>query len=422
VDGLLPELEVIRKDFPILERELAGGFPLVYLDSANTSQKPQVVIDTMVDHLERHNANISRAMHQLGSESTEAFEGARDRVAAFIGAPSRDEVIFTKNATEALNLVANSLSWATGDLAVGDGDQVLITEMEHHSNIVPWQLLTERKAATLRWFGLTEDGRLDLSNMDELITERTKVVSLTWVSNMLGTINPVAEITARAHEVGAIVVIDASQAAPQLPIDLQSMEPASRPDLIVFTGHKVVGPTGIGVLWGRREVLDALPPFHGGGEMIETVTMQRSTYAQIPSKFEAGTPPIIEAIGLGAAVDYLDHIGLEAIHAHEQALTGYALQGLASVPGLRVLGPLDAASRGGAISFELEGVHPHDIAQVLDSRGIAVRAGHHCAKPAHARFGVQSSTRMSSYLYTTPAEIDTLVEGLNYTRSYFKVG
>jgi cysteine desulfurase/selenocysteine lyase len=422
MEGLLPELEVIRKDFPILERQLAGGFPLVYLDSANTSQKPQVVIDTMVDHLERHNANISRAMHQLGAESTEAFEAARDRVAAFIKAPSRDEVIFTKNATEALNLVANTLAWATGDLAVGAGDEVVITEMEHHSNIVPWQLLTERKGATLRWLGLTEDGRLDLSNLDELITERTKVVALTWVSNMLGTINPVAEIAARAHEVGAIVVVDASQAAPQLPIDLQAMDDASRPDVLVFTGHKVVGPTGIGVLWGRREVLEALPPFHGGGEMIETVTMQRSTYAGIPHKFEAGTPPIIEAIGLGAAVDYLDHIGLDAVHAHEQAVTGYALEGLASVPGVRVLGPLDAASRGGAISFELAGVHPHDIAQVLDSRGVAVRAGHHCAKPAHARFGVQASTRISSYLYTTPAEIDALIEGLHYTRSYFKVG
>jgi len=422
MEGLLPELEVIRKDFPILERQLAGGFPLVYLDSANTSQKPQVVIDTMVDHLERHNANISRAMHQLGAESTGAFEAARDRVAAFIKAPSRDEVIFTKNATEALNLVANTLAWATGELAIGAGDEVLITEMEHHSNIVPWQLLTERKGATLRWLGLTEDGRLDLSNIDELITERTKVVALTWVSNVLGTINPVAEIAARAHEVGAIVVVDASQAAPQLPIDLQAMDDASRPDVLVFTGHKVVGPTGIGVLWGRREVLEALPPFHGGGEMIETVTMQRSTYAGIPHKFEAGTPPIIEAIGLGAAVDYLDHIGLDAVHAHEQAITGYALEGLASVPGVRVLGPLDAASRGGAISFELAGVHPHDIAQVLDSRGVAVRAGHHCAKPAHARFGVQASTRMSSYLYTTPAEIDALIEGLHYTRSYFKVG
>ncbi|MFC4784938.1 cysteine desulfurase [Nocardioides sp. MAHUQ-72] len=418
MEGLLPELEVIRKDFPILERVLAGGHPLVYLDSANTSQKPQVVIDTMVDHLERHNANVARAMHQLGAEASEAFESARDKVAAFVKAPSRDEVIFTKNASEALNLVANTLAWATGDLSIGEGDEVVITEMEHHSNIVPWQLLTERKGATLRWFGLTDDGRLDLSNIDELVNERTKVVSLTWVSNMLGTINPVAEIARRAHEVGALVVLDASQAAPQLPVDVV----ASGADLLAFTGHKVVGPTGIGVLWGKREVLDQLPPFLGGGEMIETVRMERSTYASVPHKFEAGTPPIVEAVGLGAAVDYLSAVGMEAVHAHEQAVTAYALEGLATVPGLTVLGPLDATQRGGAISFEIEGVHPHDVAQVLDSRGIAVRAGHHCAKPAHARFGVQSSTRMSSYLYTTPGEIDALVEGLEYTRSYFKLG
>ena len=420
LEGLLPELAVIRKDFPILERTLAGGLPLVYLDSANTSQKPQVVIDTMVDHLERHNANIARAMHQLGAESTEAFEAARDRVAAFIGAPERDEVIFTKNASEALNLVANTLAWA-GERQVSAGDEVVITEMEHHSNIVPWQLLTQRTGATLRWFGLTDDGRLDLSTIDELINERTKVVSLTWVSNMLGTINPIAEITRKAHAVGAIVVVDASQAAPQLPIDIAAMPADERPDLVAFTGHKVVGPTGIGVLWGARAVLDQLPPFLGGGEMIETVRMEGSTYAGIPHKFEAGTPPIVEAIGLGAAVDYLGHIGMDAIHRHEQAITGYALEGLQSVKGLTVLGPLEAAARGGAISFELDGVHPHDIAQVLDSRGVAVRAGHHCAKPAHARFGVQSSTRMSSYLYTEPREIDALVEALEYTRSYFKL-
>jgi len=416
--GLLPELEVIRKDFPILERTLAGDLPLVYLDSANTSQKPQIVIDTMVDHLERHNANIARAMHQLGAESTEAFEAARDKVATFIGAPSRDEVIFTKNGSEALNLVANTLAWARGPLAVGEGDEVVITEMEHHSNIVPWQLLTERKGARLRWFGLTDDGRLDLSDIDELINERTKVVALTWVSNALGTINPVAEIARRAHEVGAIVVVDAAQAVPQLPVDVA----ACGADFVAFTGHKVVGPTGIGVLWGKREHLDALPPFLGGGEMIATVAMERSTYAGIPHKFEAGTPPIVEAVGLGAAVDYLGHVGMEAVHAHEQAITAYALEGLSGVPGLSILGPLEATDRGGAIAFELEGVHPHDVAQVLDSRGVAVRAGHHCAKPAHARFGVQSSTRMSSYLYTTPAEIDALVDALEYTRSYFKLG
>ena len=415
--GLLPDLEVLRKDFPILSRTLAGGQPLIYLDSANTSQKPQVVIDTMVDHLERHNANIARAMHQLGAESTAAFEEARDKVAAFVNAPSRDEVIFTKNASEALNLVANTLAWA-GEHQVGPGDEVVITEMEHHSNIVPWQLLTQRTGATLRWFGLTDDGHLDLSTIDDLITEHTKVVSLTWVSNMLGTVNPVEEIARRAHEVGALVVVDASQAVPQLPVDVLG----SGADLVAFTGHKCVGPTGIGVLWGRREVLDALPPFLGGGEMIETVAMERSTYAGIPHKFEAGTPPIVEAVGLGAAVDYLGHIGMERIHAHEQAITAYALEGLRTVPGLRVLGPLDAAQRGGAISFEIDGVHPHDVATVLDTRGVAVRAGHHCAKPAHARFGVQSSTRMSSYLYTSPTEIDALVEGLEYTRDYFGLG
>jgi cysteine desulfurase/selenocysteine lyase len=412
--GLLPGLDLVRADFPILGRTLADGHPLVYLDSANTSQKPQVVIDAMVDHLERHNANVARAMHQLGAESTEGFEGARDKVAAFLNAPSRDEVIFTKNASEALNLVANTLAWK-GPLQVGPGDEVLITEMEHHSNIVPWQLLTERTGARLRWFGITDDGRLDTSAIDDLITERTKVVSLTWVSNMLGTVNPVAEIARRAHEVGAIVVVDAAQAVPQMPVDVQ----AAGVDLLAFTGHKVTGPTGIGVLWGRREVLDQLPPFLGGGEMIATVAMERSTYAAIPHKFEAGTPPIVEAVGLGAAVDYLAALGMDRVRAHEETITAYALEGLATVKGLTVLGPQHAGLRGGAISFEIDGIHPHDVSQVLDSRGIAVRAGHHCAKPAHRRFGVQSSTRMSSYLYTTPAEVDALVDGLEYTKRYF---
>jgi cysteine desulfurase / selenocysteine lyase len=415
--GLLPGLEVVRKDFPILQRTLAGGMPLVYLDSANTSQKPQVVIDAMVDHLERHNANVARAMHQLGAESTAGFEGGRDKVAAFLNAPSREEVVFTKNASEAINLVANTLAWARGPLQVGEGDEVLITEMEHHSNIVPWQLLTERTGATLRWFGLTDDGRLDLSNIDELVNERTKVVSLTWVSNMLGTVNPVAEITRRAHEVGALVMVDAAQAVPQMAVDVQ----AAGVDFLAFTGHKVTGPTGIGVLWGRRSVLEQLPPFLGGGEMIATVAMERSTYAGIPHRFEAGTPPIVEAVGLGAAVDYLAALGMHNVRAHEEAITGYALEGLASVRGLRVLGPQQADQRGGAIAFEIDGIHPHDVSQVLDSRGIAVRAGHHCAKPAHRRFGVQSSTRMSSYLYTTPGEIDALVDGLEYTKKYFRV-
>ncbi len=417
MEGLLPDLEVIRKDFPILSRTLADGRPLVYLDSANTSQKPQVVIDSMVDHLERHNANIARAMHQLGAESSAAFEEARDKVAAFIHAPSRDEVIFTKNASEALNLVASTLSWARGPLEIGEGDEVVITEMEHHSNIVPWQFLTERKGATLRWFGLTDDGRLDLSNIDDLITERTKVVSLTWVSNMLGTVNPVRQIADRAHEVRAVVVVDASQAVPQMPVDVVE----SGADFLVFTGHKVVGPTGIGVLWGRRELLEQLPPFLGGGEMIATVSMERSTYAGIPHKFEAGTPPIVEAIGLGVAIDYVSAVGMDRIRAHEETITRYALEQMTRIDGLTILGPVDAEHRGGAISFEIDGVHPHDVSQVLDSLGIAVRAGHHCAKPAHKRYGVQSSTRASSYLYTTPQEIDALIEGLEYTKKYFKV-
>jgi cysteine desulfurase/selenocysteine lyase len=415
--GLLPGLDLIRADFPILSRTLADGMPLVYLDSANTSQKPQVVIDAMVDHLERHNANVARAMHQVGAEASAAFEESRDKVAAFIGAPSRDEVIFTKNASEALNLVANTMAWAKGPLEIGEGDEVVITEMEHHSNIVPWQLATERKGATLRWFGLTDDGHLDLSNIDELITERTKVVSLTWVSNMLGTVNPVRAIADRAHEVGAVVVVDASQAVPQMPVDVV----ASGADFLAFTAHKVVGPTGLGVLWGRRELLEQLPPFLGGGEMITTVSMERSTYAGIPHKFEAGTPPIVEAVGLGAAVDYLSAIGMDQVRAHEEAITRYALEGLSTVRGLTVLGPTSHEQRGGAISFEIEGIHPHDVSQLLDSRGIAVRAGHHCAKPAHKRYGVQSSTRASSYLYTTPAEIDALIEGLEYTKKYFRV-
>ncbi len=417
VSGLL-DTDTIRADFPILSRLLDDGRPLIYLDSANTSQKPRQVIDAMSDHYARHNANVARAVHQLGAESTEAFESARDKVATFIGAPSRDEVIFTKNASEALNLVANTLAWARGDHEVGPGDEVVITEMEHHSNIVPWQLLTERKGATLRWFGITDDGRLDLSQLDTLINERTKVVSVVWVSNMLGTVNPIADIARRAHEVGALLVVDASQAVPQLPVDVA----ACGADLVAFTGHKVVGPTGIGVLWGRRSVLEALPPFLGGGEMIETVTMARSTYAGIPHKFEAGTPPIVQAIGLGAAVDYLSAIGMDRVAAHEQAITAYALERLREVDGVTILGPAEAVDRGGAISFELAGVHPHDVSQVLDSLGIAVRAGHHCAKPAHARFGVQSSTRASFYLYTTPGEVDALIDGLEQTKRFFRVG
>ena len=415
VGRLLPDLEVVRADFPILSRTVGDGEPLVYLDSANTSQKPQVVIDTMVDHLERHNANVARAMHTLGAESSEAFEASRDIVARFIGATAREEVVFTKNASEALNLLAQTLAWAPGDLRVGPGDEVLVTEMEHHSNIVPWQMLCERTGATLRWIGLTDEGRLDLSDLDDLLTERTKVLSLTWVSNMLGTVNPVAELAAKAKAVGALVVVDGSQAVPQMPVDVVSLGA----DFLAFTGHKCVGPTGIGVLWGRSEVFGQLPPFLGGGEMIETVTMERSTYAGLPHRFEAGTPPIVEAVGLGAALTYLEDLGMQAVHDHERAITALVLEGLASVPGVRVLGPTGMTDRGGAVSFTLGDIHPHDVAQVLDSRGVAVRAGHHCAKPAHARLGIQSSTRASGYLYTSPAEVEALVDGLGACVDYF---
>jgi cysteine desulfurase/selenocysteine lyase len=411
------DVEKVRADFPILTRRLADDRPLIYLDSANTSQKPRQVIDAIDEHYRVHNANVARALHQLGSEATEAYERARDKVAAFVRAPSRDEIVFAKNISEGLNLVANVLAWAEPPYSVGPGDEIVITEMEHHSNIVPWQLLAQRKGATLRWFGVTDEGRLDLSNIDELINERTKVVSLVHISNALGTLNPVAEVARRAHEVGALVVVDAAQAVPQIPYDVT----ATGADFVGFTGHKMVGPTGIGVLWGRREILEQLPPFLRGGEMIETVTMERSTYAKPPARFEAGTQPIAEAVGLGAAVDYLSNLGMEAVAAHEQRITAYALERLSEVRGLTILGPREAVDRGGAISFELTGVHPHDVAQVADSRGVAVRAGHHCAKPAHARFGVQASVRASSYLYTTEAEIDALVEALEYTKTYFRV-
>jgi len=406
------DVDRIRQDFPILGRRLAGDLPLVYLDSANTSHKPTHVLDVLDEHYRQHNANVARAMHQLGAESSAAFEDARDKVAAFIGAPSRDEVVFTKNASEALNLVARVL----GDAGrVGPGDEVVTTVMEHHSNIVPWQQLTQRTGATLRWFDVTDEGRLDLSNLDELVTERTKVVTLTWVSNMLGTVNPLAAVIARAHAVGALVVVDGSQAVPQLPVDVAALGA----DFVAFTGHKMVGPTGIGVLWGRYDLLAELPPFLGGGEMIETVTMERSTYAAPPARFEAGTPPIAQAIGLGAAVDYLTSVGMHNVARHERAITQYALERLQDVDGLAVIGPREPVDRGGAVSFTLEGVHPHDVSQLLDSRGVAVRAGHHCAKPAHQRFGVQSTTRASFYLYTTTQEIDALVEALHHTKKYF---
>ena len=410
------DTDAIRKDFPILQRTVHGDKPLVYLDNAATSQSPQQVIDTIVEYYSLHNANVHRGIHVLAEEATALYEGGRDKVAAFINAP-REEVVFTKNSSEALNLVANVLGWAGDPYGIRPGDEIVISEMEHHSNIVPWQLTAERIGAKLRWFGITDEGRLDLSNLDELINERTKVVSLVHISNILGTVNPVETIVKRAHEVGALVVLDASQSAPHLPLDVQGLGA----DFVAFTGHKMLGPTGVGVLWGRRDLLEELPPFLGGGEMIQTVTMEKSTYAGLPHKYEAGTPPIAEVIALGTAVDYLSAVGMENVAAHEHAITEYALKRLQEVEGLRIIGPATNEDRGAAISFTLGDIHPHDVGQVLDEHGIAVRVGHHCARPVCVRFGIPATTRASFYLYSTPAEVDALVEGLDQVKRFFGV-
>jgi cysteine desulfurase/selenocysteine lyase len=409
------DVETIRKDFPILSRIVHGDKPLVYLDNAATSQKPRQVIDAIVEYYEKHNANVHRGIHTLAEEATALYEGARDKMAHFINAPSRDEVIFTKNSSEAMNLIARVLGDPGAGSRVGPGDEIVITEMEHHSNIVPWHMLAERTGATVKWFGLTDEGRLDLSNLDSVITPRTKIVSMVHVSNLLGTINPVETVIRRAREVGALVLVDASQSAPHLPLDVTSLDA----DFVAFTGHKMLGPTGIGVLWGRMSLLQELPPFLGGGEMIEVVTMEKSTFAQPPHKFEAGTPPIAEAVGLGAAVDYLTAVGMPAIAAHEHELTAYALDALSTVDGLKIIGPPTVEDRVAEISFTLEGIHPHDVGQVLDELGIAVRVGHHCARPAVIHYGIPATTRASFYLYNTTAEADALVAGLAQVKKVF---
>ncbi len=413
----------IRKDFPILERTVRDGQPLIYLDSANTSQKPRRVLDALADFYERHNANIHRATHQLGEEATQAYEGARGTVAGFIGAAEPAEVVFTKNVSEAINLVAYSMGNASaagsgGRFALGPGDEIVITEMEHHSNIVPWQLLCQRTGATLRWFGVTPEGRLDTSDIGGLITERTKLVALTHQSNVLGTINPVRAIADRAHAAGALVLVDAAQSVPHMPVDVAALGA----DFLGFTGHKMCGPTGIGVLWGRRELLEEMPPFLGGGEMIEDVRMERSTFAPPPHKFEAGTMPIAEAAALAAAIGYLGEVGLPALREYEHGLVAHALAALREIDGLRILGPAEPVDRGAAISFTVDGVHPHDMSQVLDSGGIAVRAGHHCAWPLHRAMGVQASTRASFYLYNTYEEVDALTAGIREAQRFFGAG
>jgi cysteine desulfurase / selenocysteine lyase len=418
----------LREDFPILSRTVRGGRPLVYLDSAATSQKPVAVLDAEREFYAQHNAGVHRGAHYLAELATDAFESARATVAGFIGARSED-VVFTRNATEALNLVAHTFSTVTDKLAHGaplpdgaverfalrPGDEIVVTEMEHHSNLVPWQDLCDRTGATLRWIGLTDDGRLDLT--DDLISERTRVLAFTHVSNLLGTINPVAQLTARARAVGALVVLDGCQSVPHLPVDVVELGV----DLLAFSGHKMLGPTGVGGLWGRAEVLDAMPPFLTGGSMIEMVTMERSTFAAPPQRFEAGTPNVAQAVGLAAAIGYLDKVGMPAVAEHEHELTGLALAALAELPGVRVIGPVENVDRGGAISFAVAGIHPHDVGQILDDEGVAVRVGHHCAWPTCRRYGVPATTRASFALYNVPHEVDALVAGIRRAQEFWGV-
>ncbi len=422
-----PRLDVVRvrADFPVLSRTVHGDVPLVYLDSAATSQKPRAVLAALDDYYTRHNANVHRGVHTLAEEATALYEGARDTVAAFVGAPDRDGVVFTKNATEGINLAANVLGYAStpAALRVGPGDEIVVTEMEHHSNLVPWQLLAQRTGARLRWIGLTDDGLLEPRDLETVIGPATKVVAFTATSNVLGTATDVADLVRRAHAVGALALVDASQLAPHRTMDITAWDA----DVVVFTGHKMLGPTGIGVLVARAGLLDSLPPFSGGGEMVDEVTMEVSTYAAAPHRFEAGTPPIAQAVGLGAAVDYLSALGMDAVAAHEREMTQQVLDVLADISGVTVLGPRTLASgpvgdRGGAVSFVVDGVHSHDVGQVCDSLGVAVRVGHHCAKPALRRLGVDSSVRASVGVYTDPADVAALGGAVRATQRFFGVG
>ncbi|WP_259556965.1 aminotransferase class V-fold PLP-dependent enzyme [Brachybacterium sillae] len=409
----------VRADFPLLQRTDVDGRPMVYLDSGATSQRPLPVLTAEQDFLTRHNAAVKRGSNTLAEEATDAYEGARERVAAFLGATDPREVVFTKNATESLNLVAYALGQGGTEvpdaLRVREGDEVLVTEMEHHANLVPWQELCRRTGATLRWIPLADDYTLDLTDLDSLLTERTKVLALTHQSNVLGTVNDIARLSAAARAVGALVVLDACQSVPHLPVRLADLDV----DMLAFSGHKMLGPTGIGVLWGRYDLLTQLPPFLTGGSMIELVTMEMSTYAEPPARFEAGTPPVSQAVGLAAACDYLDGLGREAIHAHESALTVRALEGLQGIDGVRILGPGPQPQRAGAVAFTLDGIHAHDVGQVLDSREVMVRTGHHCAWPLHRRYGLAASTRASVGPYTTAEDIDALVEGVAATVDFF---
>ncbi|TAJ20973.1 MAG: cysteine desulfurase [Dehalococcoidia bacterium] len=413
VERLPYDIARIRRDFPILKREVASGAHLVYLDNAATSQRPVQVLAEITRFYRDHNANIHRAVHTLSVEATELYEQARSKVARFIGAADPREIIFTRNTTESINLVAHA--WARKFLK--PGDEVVVSEIEHHSNIVPWQMLRDERGITLKYIPMLPDGTLDLDAAQSIITERTRLVSITAMSNALGTIVPLDVITARAKAVGALVLVDGAQSVPHMPVDVQALGV----DFLAFSGHKMLAPFGIGVLWGRLPLLDSMDPFMGGGDMISTVSMERSTWADVPAKFEAGTPNVGDAVALGAAVDYLTALGMDEVRRHEREITDYALRRLADVPGVTIFGVPDADRRGGVISFELEGVHPHDIGQVLDTRGVAIRTGHHCAQPVMLALNVPATARASFYIYNTTAEVDALASGLEEVARFFGV-
>jgi cysteine desulfurase/selenocysteine lyase len=406
----------IRKDFPIFERTIRDGKRLVYLDSGATSQKPWVVINAESDFYSKHNAAVHRGAHQLAEEATDAYEGAREIVAKFIGG-QENEIIFTKSATESINAIAYAMGNAEpgNRFALTSSDSIVVTEMEHHANLIPWQQLAKRTGAQLKWFNVTQDCRLDLSNIDQVITANTKVVAITHQSNVLGTINPLEAIVKRAHEVGAVVVLDACQSVPHMSVNVAALGV----DFLAFSGHKAVGPTGVGVLWGKAELLDELPPFLTGGSMIENVTMTSATWAPVPQKFEAGVPNMAQAVGLGAACKYLLDIGMDAVREHEIAITGYALEKISAIEGIRIVGPLENVSRGAVVSFTLADIHPHDIGQYVDSQGVAVRTGHHCAWPLARAMNVPATTRASFYLYNDERDVDALVEALLGAQKYF---
>lgn len=409
-EPMVLNVEAVRSDFPIFSRTVRGK-RLIYLDSAATSQKPQCVIDAEREFYERYNANVHRGAYLIAEEATAAYESAREKVAKFINAPNKDCIVFTRGTTEAINLVA--YSWGLANLR--EGDEILLTEMEHHSNIVPWQLIAERTGAKIKVVPITDDGLLDMDAFERLLTERVKIVAVTHVSNVLGTINPVHEICRKAHEVGAVVLVDGAQAAPHLPVDVQAIGC----DFYALSGHKMCGPTGVGALYGRKELLEAMPPFLGGGEMIRTVTFERTTFNDVPYKFEAGTPPIAQAVGLGVAVDYLTKIGIERIRAHEVELVTYALERLREIDDITIYGAAPPEQRGGVIAFNIGNIHPHDLATFLDAHGICIRAGHHCAQPLMRRLNVAATARASFYLYNTPDEIDALVEALQQAVKFF---